>query len=345
MTRNEKLADEVTIFDVAREAGVSYATVSRVINNKDHVKPEKREAVLLAMTKLGYVANQQARSLAGGRSQVIGLLVQGLESAYTGEIVRGVDLELEAAQYDLMLYTTHRRRAKESAYVTAIARGMADGLLLVLPRDPGAYLQSLQRQHFPYVLVDHQGIGDGGAAVGATNRHGGYTATRHLLELGHRRIGFIAGVMELGCAVDRLAGYRAALSEFGIAPDPSLICEGNFFRPAGFAGARALLDLPEPPTAIFASNDEMAFGVIDAARDRGLRIPADLSVVGFDDIPQAAIVYPALTTVRQPLEHMGRVATKMLLRLIEDPTAPAERVELPTELIVRFSCQPPNNDV
>jgi LacI family transcriptional regulator len=339
MARGEKDQGEVTIFDVAREAGVSYATVSRVINNKDHVKPDKRERVLHAMTRLGYVANQQARSLAGGRSRVIGLLVQGLETAYTGELVRGIDLELEAAQYDLMLYTTHRR-AKESAYVTTITRGMADGLLLILPRNPEAYLQSLLRRRFPYVLIDHQGIGEGGAAVGATNRAGGYTATRYLIELGHRRIGFITGAMDVGCAVDRLEGYRAALAEFGIPADPALVAAGNFARETGFAGARTLLDLPDPPTAIFASNDEMAFGVIDAARDRGLRIPGDLSIVGFDDIPPAASVYPALTTVRQPLEQMGRVATQMLLRLISDEQIRPERAELPTELIVRESCRP-----
>ncbi|KPV48245.1 LacI family transcriptional regulator, partial [Kouleothrix aurantiaca] len=185
-----------------------------------------------------------------------------------------------------------------------------------------------------------QGIGEGGAAVGATNRAGGYTATRYLIELGHRRIGFITGAMDVGCAVDRLEGYRAALAEFGIPADPALVAAGNFARETGFAGARTLLDLPDPPTAIFASNDEMAFGVIDAARDRGLRIPGDLSIVGFDDIPPAASVYPALTTVRQPLEQMGRVATQMLLRLISDEQIRPERAELPTELIVRESCRP-----
>jgi LacI family transcriptional regulator len=345
MARNDETIDAVTIFDVAREAGVSYATVSRVINNKEHVKPEKREEVLRAMTMLGYVANKHARSLAGGRSRVIGLLVQGLETAYTGEIMRGIDMELEAAQYDLMLYTTHRRRTKESAYVAAITRGLADGLLLILPRDPGAYLQSLPRQRFPYVLIDHQGIGEGGAAVGSTNWQGGYDATRHLLGLGHRRIGFVTGAMHLGCSIDRLAGYRAALAEAGFADDPALMFTGDFLRPAGLEAGRALLGLPEPPTAIFASNDEMAFGVIDAARERGLRIPDDLSVVGFDDIPQAAWVYPPLTTVRQPLEQMGRVATQMLLQLIDKSTAPADRVELPTELIVRQSSQRPRTVV
>jgi LacI family transcriptional regulator len=329
----------VTIFDVAREAGVSYATVSRVLNNKDHVKPEKRQAVLDAVARLGYVANSQARSLAGGASKVIGLLVQDVGTSYTGEIVRGIDDELSAAGYDLMLYTTHRRKAKESAYVDAIARGLADGLLLILPRNPGAYLESLRLQNFPYVLIDHQGIGDYARSVGATNWQGAYDATRYLLELGHRRIGFITGAMDLGCSVDRLAGYAAALSDFDIEVDPILIRTGDFFRPQGFAGAHALLDLPQPPTAIFASNDEMAFGVMEAVRVRGLQIPDDISVIGFDDISQASLVHPELTTVRQPMEQMGRRATRMLLELIADPLQMMGRVTLPTTLVVRSSCR------
>jgi LacI family transcriptional regulator len=342
MIQNEP--EGVTIFDVAREAGVSYATVSRVLNNKDHVKPEKRQAVLEAVRRLGYVANSQARSLAGGSSRVIGLLVQDIGNSYTGEIVRGIDEELSAAGYDLMLYTTHRRKAKESAYVDAIARGLADGLLLILPRDSDAYLESLRMQNFPYVLIDHQGIGDYARSVGATNWQGAYDATRYLLEIGHKRIGFITGDMELGCATDRLAGYEAALSDYDIAPDPTLVRTGDFHRPQGFAGAYALLDLSEPPTAIFASNDEMAFGVMEAVRVRGLKIPDDISVVGFDDIYQASLVHPALTTVRQPMEHMGRSATRMLLDLIVNPQQQIGRVTMPTTLVVRESCTAPNQN-
>jgi LacI family transcriptional regulator len=144
----------------------------------------------------------------------------------------------------------------------------------------------------------------------------------------------------VGCAVDRLAGYQAALAESGLAIDPALIREGNFFQPQGFAGAEELFNLPERPTAIFASNDEMAFGVMEAARVHGLRLPEDLSVIGFDDIPRAAEVYPPLTTVRQPLEQMGRVAAEVLLKLINDPEFVVERIALPTELIVRGSCSP-----
>jgi LacI family transcriptional regulator len=337
----KKNASNVTIVDVANEAGVSYTTVSRVVNNKDNVKPETRERVLMAMTRLGYVVDQRARSLAGGRSQVIGLLVHDVGTSYIGEIIRGIDAEVASAQYDLLLYTTHRRKTKESAYVVTLTRGLADGLLLVLPRDPGAYLETLSQHRFPHVLIDHRGVDEETPAVAAANRQGAHTATEYLIELGHRRIGFITGAMDQMCAQDRLEGYTAALAEHGIAFDQELVYEGNFFQPPGYAGASALLELPNAPTAIFASNDISAFGVMEAVREHNLRIPEDISVVGFDDIPQAAHVHPPLTTVRQPLEEMGRIATRMLLEYIEDPQRPIERVELPTELVLRQSCHPP----
>jgi LacI family transcriptional regulator len=338
--KNNKHSGNVTIIDVAEEAGVSYATVSRVLNNEAHVKPETRERVLRAMTHLGYSVNRQARSLVRGRSQIIGLLVHDRATEYVGEIIRGIEAELGVAQYDLMLYTTHRRKTRESSYVASLAQGLADGLLLVLPRNPEAYLASLRQRRFPYVLIDHQGIGETAPAVGATNHAGAYDATQYLIELGHRRIGFITGAMELGCARDRLEGYQAALRKHQLAADPDLIVEGDFFQPGGYTGARKLLALPQPPTAIFASNDVSAFGVMEAVRDVGRRIPEDISILGFDDIPQAASVHPPLTTVRQPLEQMGRVATQMLLEYIHDPQHPAERKELGTELVIRHSCQP-----
>jgi LacI family transcriptional regulator len=331
----------VTIFDVAREAGVSYGTVSRVLNNRDHVKPATRTAVLSAMDRLGFVANQQARSLAGGPSQVIGLLLHSLSTSYIGEIVRGIDAELDATNYDLLLYTTHRRKLKETAYVATITRGLADGLLLVLPRNSSQYIDSLRARTFPYILIDHQGKGDDERSVGATNWQGACDATRYLVQLGHRRIGFVTGDMELGCSADRLAGYRQVLAEYGLPVDPRLISPGDFFQPSGFAAGQALLSLPHPPTAIFASNDEMALGVMAAAIERGLSIPDDLSIIGFDDTPRAGLAYPALTTVRQPLEEMGRTATRMLIQLIDDPHLQIEQVQLQTKLILRGSCRPP----
>lgn len=343
MTR--KTSGNATIVDVARDAGVSYTTVSRVLNNKGNVRPETRERVLRAVTRLGYVVDQRARSLAGGRSQVIGLLVHDLGTSYIGEIIRGIEAELAPAQYDLLLYTTHRRKTKESAYVTTLTRGLADGLLIVLPRDPGAYLETLRLSNFPYVLIDHRGIGEEISAVTAANWQGGYTATEYLIKLGHRRIGHITGVLDQGCARDRLAGYKAALADHGIPFDPQLVQEGDFFRPAGYTGARVLLNLPDPPTAIFAANDVMAFGVMEAVRECGLRIPDDISIMGFDNISEAANVHPPLTTIQQPLEEMGRIATRMLLERIEKPELAPTRVELPTSLVVRQSCQPPSGAI
>lgn len=337
----QRSSGSVTIVDVAREAGVSYATVSRVINNKGNVRPASRERILTAMTRLGYVVDQRARSLAGGHSQVIGLLVRDLGTGYIGEIIRGIDVELAAAQYELMLYTTHHRKTKESVFVRTLTRGLADGLLLALPREPEVYLQTLLQHHFPYVLIDHQGVGGNCPLVRAANKQGGYDATQYLIGLGHRRVGFITGMMSMGCAVDRLNGYKAALAGYHVPFDPELVYEGDFFQPKGYGGARALLSLPDPPSAIFASNDVSAFGVMEAVRDQGLRIPEDVSVIGFDGIPQATGVHPPLTTVRQPLEEMGRVATRLLLEYIRDPQLPARQVELPTELMIRQSCQAP----
>jgi LacI family transcriptional regulator len=194
------------------------------------------------------------------------------------------------------------------------------------------------------VLIDHQGIGRDCPAVGATNWQGAYHATEYLIHLGHTRIGFITGSMDLGCAADRQEGYRSALRTAHLDVDEELIYEGTFSQPDGYAGALELLNLADPPTAIFASNDVMALGVMDAVRNRGFRVPDDVSVIGFDDIPQAAMVRPALTTVNQPLEKMGRVATQMLMELTqkkEKTNTVENRIELPTELVIRDSCQPP----
>ena len=336
MTKPEKT--KVTIHDVAAEAGVSFGTVSRVINNDVHVKKETRERVLDAIGRLDYVANRQARSLAGGKTNSIGLLVPDLGTAYIGEIIRGIDQELSLADLDLIVYTTHRAAHKEASYVTNLASGMVDGLLLVLPRQPSDFIDSLSRHNFPFVLIDHQGTGEDCPAVGATNWSGGFNATEYLIKLGHKRIGFISGWMDLGCSRDRLEGYRSALRMYHIDEEPGLIYEGNFFQQDGYAGALALLDLPEPPTAIFASNDVMAMGVMDAVRYRGLQVPGDVSVIGFDDIPQASLIKPGLTTINQPLEKMGRVATQILLDMLENQGKEPKRIELPTSLVIRESC-------
>ena len=341
MARNaNRSSKNVTIHDVAAAAGTSYGTVSRVINDAPYVKPETRQRVREAMSRLGYFPDRRARSLAGGRSQVLAVLVPDLGTGYIGEIIRGIDAEVGLAQYELLLYTTHRQAAKETSYIASIARGMADGLVLVLPSDLQAIVGHLRQIEFPFVLVDYQGVEDHVPAVCATNWQGAYNATEYLIELGHRRIGFITGDMEMAAARNRLGGYQAALRTHHLASDPALVRNGEFHYPEGYAAALALLALPDSPTAIFASNDDMAIATLDALRGQGLRVPEDLSVVGFDGIPQAALVHPPLTTVSQPLTKMGRVATQMLLDRLNDPGKPIRRVELPTELIIRGSCRP-----
>jgi LacI family transcriptional regulator len=334
---------KVTIVEVAEKAGVSLGTVSRVMNNDSHVAPETRERVSTVMREMGYVANRQARGLKGSRTNVIGVLAPDLGTGYIGEILHGIDTELGDHQLDLMLFTTHRTAVKEANYVANMVQGMVDGLLLILPRNPADYTGTLTNRNFPFVLIDHQGTGNPCPGVGATNWQGAYHATEYLIKLGHTRIGFISGSMDLGAAIDRLDGYKSALRVHHISEDPLLIYQGNFFQPDGYAGGSALLSLDEPPTAIFASNDVMAMGAMDAIRSRRLHIPDDVSILGFDDIPQAAMVRPALTTVRQPLEQMGRLATQMLIDQLKNPEKQIGRIELPTQLIVRDSTSSPKD--
>jgi LacI family transcriptional regulator len=342
----ERKPSAITIFDVAERAGVSYSTVSRVVNDYAHVKPATRAKVQAAMAELGYVANLKARSLAGGRARVVGILIYDLETNYNVEVVRGIDEEVSKRGYDMMLSTTHNRQQKEADYVAKLAQGLVDGLLIVLPSNLDAYYAMLEEQHYPFVLIDHEGVGrQGSGSIQATNFRGSYDATRHLLDLGHRRVATITGPTSsstaVSSAVDRLAGYKAALRDADVAVDSRLIIEGDFSFAAGYAGAKQLLALAEPPTAIVAASDVTSFGIIERAVASGLTIPADLSVVGFDDIPEAAYRRPALTTIRQPLREMGRLATRMLIAYLEEPETPLTRIDLPTSLQLRGTTAPP----
>ncbi|MBI1277601.1 MAG: LacI family DNA-binding transcriptional regulator [Anaerolineaceae bacterium] len=331
----------VTIIDVARASDVSYATVSRVLSGYEFVRESTRNRVMEAVERLGYVANLQARSLKGGRSRIVGLLAPNLDNGYVGTIARGIDGELAGNNYDLMLYTSHSHRGKEAFYVGAIMNGLADGLLLIAPLVPMTYLNELREQNFPYALIDQADPTENSSVVEATNWQGAYEATRYLNQLGHTRIAFITGLLAVRSAVDRMQGYKAALTDCNIPVREELIIEGNYQQQTGYEATKKLLQsVNPPPTAIFASNDLSAFGAMDAARESGLRIPEDISIIGFDDVPQASFVYPKLTTVRQPLEEMGRVAAKMLLAQIEDRSHPPQRITLPTELVIRDSCGP-----
>ncbi len=327
--------------DVARASGVSCSTVSRVLSEYEFVRESTRNRVLEAVDRLGYVANLTARSLAGGHSQIIGLLVPNLDNGYVGTIAQGIDRELARANYDTMLYTSHRHPDKESFYVNAIANGLTEGVLLVAPQVPATYLDALREQNFPYVLIDQSDITENSNIVDSTNWQGAYEATCYLSKLGHTRIAFIRGAFTVQSAVDRLEGYKKALSDSNIPFREELVLEGNYQQQNGYETTRSMLQSVSPATtAIFASNDLSAFGAMDAVREFGLRIPDDISIIGFDDVPQASLIYPKLTTVRQPLEEMGRVAVKLLLAQIEDQSHLPQRVTLATQLIIRDSCGP-----
>jgi LacI family transcriptional regulator len=330
-----------TIRDVAREAGVSVSTVSRVLNEKPDVAPATRERVQAVIASLNFRANPAARRLAGASIRAVGLLMPGLRSQYELDIMRGVAEAVAATGRELVVYYQSDATARKlRALFARLMRSPIDGLVIVLPRSAEDEALQLQQRGMPVVLVDHRGLGTRVPAVAAANFQGGCDGTRYLLGLGHRRIGYIVGDPAVPASGERLAGYQHALAEAGLPVDEGLIYRGDFSSMSGYAAARALMALPDPPTAIFAANDLSALGVLDSLRDLGLRIPQDVSVVGFDDVRNAADAHPPLTTVRQPLAEMGATAVGMLLDILNGQTLPSDRVELPTHLIVRESCAP-----
>jgi LacI family transcriptional regulator len=329
--------------DVARSAGVSLSTVSRVVNDYAGINEDTRRRVLAAMRDLGYVAHIPARALASGRTQMLGLLAQEVANPFHYAVIGGVDEQVARADFDLLLCTTHARREKEAEYVARLSHGQVDGLLIVLPRGLPDYVEQLRAEGFPFVIIDYDAEAPGCTVVNAANRTGTRKAVEHLIALGHRRIAFITGRSNVGATHTRLDGYRDALAAAGIVVDGSMIAQGDFLEARGHAAALELLALPDPPTAIFGSSDATAFGVLRAAREIGLAVPRDLSVVGFDDVPEASYVSPALTTVRQPLREMGREAVRQLLGLLAEPARPTARIVLETDLVVRHSTAPPRD--
>ena len=357
------MAEKLTILDIAHMAGVSTATVSRVLNQKPDVDPATRERILRIMEEQGFMPNLAASGLAGRRSHLLGALVPSLTWPLIPELMRGIGEVVGSTSYELILYSiTDANHEKDRSDVIdrIIGTRLAAGLLAVFPGSSTRHLAELHSLNFPVVLIDDQGIPPQGTPwISVDNRVGAYEATRHLIRLGHRRIAHIQGPLKYQVSHDRFQGYCDALNEAGIELDPTLVREGDFMPLTGRACTNAFFDLPaeKRPTAIFAGSDYMAYGVISAAEQRGLRVPEDLAVVGFDDNPSSAHMEPALTTVHQPFYEMGRRATEMLLALVDAPrhvnglnhtgrimgtppsnTSESIRIKMPTSLIVRTSC-------
>lgn len=325
----------VTITSIAREAGVSVPTVSRVLNNRSDVSPETRERVEELLRRHGY---QRRTSRTREAASLIDLVFNDLDSPWAVEIIRGVEDVAHSALIGTVVSAIHRQSAPTRLWMRNLQTRATDGVILVTSDVQSPLHADLRRLNIPTVVVDPAGVpAHDVPTVGAANWSGGLAATEHLIGLGHHRIGFIAGPRQLLCSRTRLDGHRAGLEAAGIPADDSLVAQGDFYHVSGFEAATELLNLPDPPTAIVASSDQMALGAYEAVRQRGLRVPDDVSIVGFDDLPEARWSSPPLTTVRQPLAEMGRLAARTVLRLAHGEEIESMRFELATELVVRDS--------
>jgi LacI family transcriptional regulator len=329
----------VTITAIAREAGVSVPTVSRVLNGRSDVSPHTRERVEELLRRHGY-QRRVARPRAS--SGLVDLVFNDLDSPWAVEIIRGVEDVTHSAGVGTVVSAIHQQPASARAWLQNIRDRTTDGVILVTSDLAPPLHTELRRLNVPMVMVDPAGVPALDVpTIGATNWAGGLSATEHLVALGHQRIGFVAGPNRLMCSRARLDGHRAGLDAAGIAIDAELVRQGDFYHESGFVAGAALLDLPRPPTAIFAASDQMAFGVFEAVRLRGLRVPEDVSVIGFDDLPEARWSSPPLTTVRQPLSEMGMMAARTVLQLAQGEKIDSLRVDLATALTVRDSTAPP----
>lgn len=330
-----------TMQDVANQAGVSVTSVSHVLNETRPVSDELRQRVLAAMDELGYQRNLLARSLRRGQTHTIGIIVPDNVNPFFAEVARGIeDVSFEHG-YSLILCNSDANLDKELHYTGVLVDKQVDGIVFVAAGHSIERVVSLQRRDVPVVLVDRELSGANADTVLADNARGGWLATQHLLALGHRGIGCITGPSELTPSADRVAGYRQALLDAGIPVRSEFILRGDFHHASGYSAVQQLLALPDPTTAIFACNDLMAMGVISGAADLGRSVPADLSVVGFDDISLASFTCPPLTTVAQPMYEMGALAARLLLERMRDPQASPARRVLDVELVMRRSTATP----
>lgn len=332
----------ITIREVAQHAGVSYQTVSRVLNNSHEVASATREHVQRAIQELNYHPNAQAVSLSRNRSNIVGLVIHSVGDAFFAQIVDGACQALEQhGRYVLLMQT--EAQGQSNAVEALLQSRRIDGLIIDLPLIMTLErTQQFAKQQLPIVLLDLQYDVDIDH-IRIDNYCGAYHATRHLIELGHRRIGMIAGGHNLPVGKMRIDGYQAALHNAGVVHDPALVFNGAFDFVTGIEGMRYLLSLDPLPSAIFASNDLIAFGALQVLSERGMRVPEHMSLIGFDDIPQAAQVFPALTTMRQPLKEMGFLGAQHLCQVLDELTSTPLRSVLMPELIIRQSTSQPRS--
>jgi DNA-binding LacI/PurR family transcriptional regulator len=328
-----------TIATIAGEVGVSITTVSKVLNGRADVSPETRARVEASLERHRY--RRRGRRQPTGTGQV-DLVFHEFDSVWAMQIIHGVEAVARAAGVDVVVSQLDGRHHPSRQWVDAVLARRPLGVVFVLCHLTQPQQRQLLRRRIPFVVVDTDSATSASVpTVGSNNWNGGLLATKHLLELGHRRIAVISGPEDVLCSQARVAGFRSAHDEAGIPVDPDLVRYGKFAAHAGSEHATELLSRPDRPTAIFAGSDMQALGVIRAARRLGLRVPEDLSVIGYDNLPVAAWSDPALTTVNQPLRNMAGTATRMLLDLAAGVDVPNSRIDLVTELVVRETTAPP----
>jgi LacI family transcriptional regulator len=334
----------VKIQDVAQRAGVGVGTVSRVLNNSPLVSDATRQRVLTAISELNYVPNPSARRLSLGRTLLIAVIAPFFTRPSVVERLRGIEQVLAGSPYDLIIYNVETPERRDEIIRELPRRDAVDGVIIVSLAPQERERAFLLQSQVPMVLLDSSFDSAGAFShVLSDDVRGGELATRHLIELGHRRIGYISDRLDnsfnFTSSRDRYQGYRRALETVGIAFRPSLHGQGAHGRPEARRLARAMLSLPERPTAIFAASDTQAMGVLEAARDLSLQVPEDLSLVGYDDIEVAE--YLNLSTIRQLLYESGRLSVELLLRALEEPQMTPVRIQLPTELVLRRTTAAP----
>ena len=333
-----------TIKEVAERSGVSTATVSHVINQTRFVAPSTCERVWLAMRELNYAPSAVARSLKVQTTNSIGMLVTSSTNPFFAEVVRGVERYCFSQGYNLILCNTEGNAQTASSYLQMLIRKRIDGLLVMCTdTHDGLFEQLQQQQDLPLVVMDWGPSMPHSDRIQDNSQHGGYLATRHLIELGHRQIAIITGPQDKQPALERLAGYQQAMAEAQLPIDSDWICHGDFDCEGGYQAMQQLMQCRMPPSAVFACNDLMAMGAIRALQEQGLSVPHDISVIGYDNIAFAAYLNPPLTSISQPKQELGQLAVQSLLERIQQPQLPGRTLRLEPDLVLRDSTSPPRS--
>lgn len=328
-----------TIRDVAELAGVHPSTVSRVINDDSRISEKTKNKVLSIIKKLGYTPNAIARGLKTKRTYTLGMLIPDITNPFFAEIARGVEDAANANGFNIILCNTDDKLKKERIYLEILKGKRVDGLILGTAHIKDKSILELEKKKFPYILVSRNIEKLNKNCIIVDDVAGGIMVTEYLIKLGHRRIAHITGPLKTRSALNRLKGYKLTLKKYEIEYRDELVGEGDFRIKGGYQVMKRFLKLAEPPTAIFAANDLLALGAMQAVQKKKYHIPEDFCIIGFDDIRLASFVYPPLTTIRQPMLEMGALAVKMLLKIIEEGEFNQRKIVLKPKLIIRESCR------